>query len=84
MVTIDDIFIKIYMKIISKNANNNDDANSSDNENSDKSLKKLFIINLYKIIPCLNSLNNSKCLYEKIIHLFKKESLISILKRIIN
>ena len=80
MVTIDDIFIKIYMKIISKNANNNDDANSSDNENSDKSLKKLFIINLYKIIPCLNSLNNSKCLYEKIIHLFKKESLISILK----
>ena len=50
------------------------------NENSDKTLKKLFILNLYKIIPCLNSLNNSKCLYEKIIHLFKKESLISILK----
>lgn len=42
MVTIDDIFIKIYMKIISKNVNNNDDANSSDNENSDKSLKKLL------------------------------------------
>ena len=80
MVTIDDIFMKIYMKLFSKNTNCNDDASSSDNENSEKTLKKLFIINLYKIIPCLNNQINNKCLYEKIIHLFKKESLISILK----
>ena len=87
IITIDDLFIKIYMKLFQKNANNtnnnnnNIQSNSFVEDNSNENLKKLFIINLYKIIPCLNNLKNNKCLYEKINNLFKKDSIISILKK---
>ena len=83
MITIDDIFIKIYVKLFPKNTNNN--ITSPDNpivdENINERIKKLFIINLYKIIPCLSHLKNSKCLYDKINNLYKKDSIISILKK---
>ena len=87
IITIDDLFIKIYVKLFPKNSNNNNNSNNNIQnisfveENSNENLKKLFIINLYKIIPCLNNLKNSKCLYEKINNLFKKDSIISILKK---
>ena len=96
IITIDDLFIKIYMKLFPKNTNNNNNSNNNSNnnnnnnniqnnsfveENSNENLKKLFIINLYKIIPCLNNLKSNKCLYEKINNLFKKDSIISILKK---
>ena len=93
IITIDDLFIKIYVKLFPKNSNNNNNNNSSSinkniqspnlfiEENSNENLKKLFIINLYKIIPCLNNLKNSKCLYEKINNLYKRDSMISILKK---
>ena len=99
MITIDDIFIKIYLKLFSKNAgstntntsnnnniininiNTNTNGNSAIEESSNEHLKKLFIINLYKIIPCLIHLKNSKCLYEKLNNLFKKDSIISVLKK---
>ena len=79
--TIDDIFLKIYIYIFNKNYNyNNEVPITFVDDNTNEILKKNFVLNLYKIIPCLNSLRNSKCLYEKINHLFKKDSIISILK----
>ena len=96
-ITIEDLLIKIHMNLFQNNSNNNNNNNSinSNNinnnnniqsnsfveENSNENLKKLFIINLYKIIPCLNNLKNSKCLYEKINNLFRRDSIISILNR---
>ena len=82
--TIDDLFIKIYIKLFPKNINNNSNNNSNSSfieESTNENLKKLLVINLYKIIPCLNTLKNSKCLYEKINNLFRKDSIISILKK---
>ncbi len=78
IITIDNIFIKIYLKLFPKNYNNN--TYNDIEEYSNGKLQKLFIINLYKIIPCLNSLKNSKILYEKINHLFKKDTIINNLK----
>ena len=80
IITIDDLFIKIYLKVFPKNINNGNN-NSLIEENVNENLQKLFIINLYKIIPCLITLKNSKCLYEKINNLFKKDSIIQNLKK---
>ncbi len=93
----DDLFIKIYSKIFPKNVNNNSiniNFNNSINANTSfakeekkeniENLKKYFILYLYKIIPCLNSLNNTKILYEKINNIFKKDSIISTLKNFEN
>ncbi len=80
MITIDELFIKIYIKLFPKNCNNNINTSFIE-ENINENLKKLFILNLYKIIPCLNNLKNSKVLYEKINNLFKKDTIISILKK---
>ena len=91
-ITIDDIFIKIYSKLFPKTQtqNNNNNTNNTNitnlsysliEESTNENLQKLFIINLYKIIPCLHNLKNSKCLYEKINNLFKKDSIISILSK---
>ena len=82
MITIDDMFMKIYAKLFPKNSNNNiiSTDNSIVDENINENVKKLFIINLYKIIPCLTHIKNSKCLYEKINNLYKKDSIIFVLK----
>ena len=78
IITIDNIFIKLYLKLFPKNYNSN--AYNDIEEYSNGKLQKLFILNLYKIIPSLNSLKNSKILYEKINHLFKKDTIINNLK----
>ena len=82
VMNIDDLFIKIYLKLFPKNINNiNTNSNNSFiEENTKGNLQKLFILNLYRIIPCLNSLKNSKSLYEKLNNLFKKDSIIYIIK----
>ena len=90
-ITIDDIFIRIYSKLYPKNITcNTNNNNSNPNETSmlteernerNENIKTLFIINLYKIIPCLNCLKNNKCLYEKINNIFKKDTIISVLKK---
>ena len=89
----DDLFIKIYSKIFSKNCNNNsisvnfnninENASFTNEENKEynENLKKFFLLYLYKIIPCLHNLKNTKILYEKINNIFKKDAIISILKK---
>ena len=89
----DDLFIKIYSKIFSKNINNNsinvnfnninENASFTNEENKEynENLKKFFLLYLYKIIPCLNNFKNTKILYEKINNIFKKDTIISILKK---
>ena len=89
----DDLFIKIYSKIFSKNNNNNsinvnfnninENASFTNEENKEynENLKKFFLLYLYKIIPCLNNFKNTKILYEKINNIFKKDTIISILKK---
>ena len=82
IITMDDIFIKIYTNIFTKNLNyNNGTSISFIDEGTNEILKKHFVLNLYKIIPSLNNLKNSKNLYEKINSLFKKDLLISVLKK---
>ena len=87
MIAIDDIFSKIYSKLFPKtpaqNNNNNNTtlSNSLIEETTNENLQKLFIINLYKIVPCLHNLKNNKCLYDKMNNLFKKDSIISILSK---
>ena len=84
---IDNIFFRIFSKIFPKccnnnsnNSNNLSDSNSSPECNNIEKLKKLLILNFYKMIPCLNYLKYTKYLCEKITNLFKKENILFVLK----
>ena len=75
------IFFEIFSKIIPRAVNNDiGEQNTDINDASNSNLTKLLLINLYKMIPCINNLNCSKNLYEKIISIFKKDSIIPLLK----
>ena len=81
--TIENIFFHIFLKIFPKSNNNPINISnpiSTQNENSNDNLIKLLLINLHKMIPCLNNLKYSRHLYEKISSLFKKDSIVSLLK----
>ena len=87
---IDNIFFRIFSKIFPKNAINNTNISNNNNniidsisfavENPNEKLKKLLLINLYKMIPHLDNLKFTRFLYEKINNLFKKDSIIFLLK----
>ena len=85
---IDNIFFRIFLKIFPKccNSNNSNPVNNSSDSSSvmeekeNENLKKLLLINLYKMIPHLRNLKYTKHLYEKISNLFKKESIMILLK----
>ncbi len=85
---IDNIFFRIFLKIFPKccncnnsnPVNNGSDSSSVMEEKENENLKKLLLINLYKMIPHLRNLKNTKHLYEKISNLFKKESIMILLK----
>ena len=81
---IDNIFFRIFQKIFPKcynnSANNSNESSSNAEENSNENLKKLLLINLYKMIPHLNNLRYTKHLYEKISNLFKKDTILYLLK----
>ena len=84
---IDNIFFRIFLKIFPKccNNNNNNSVNNSEStsiteETANENLKKLLLINLYKMIPHLNNLKYTKHLYEKISNLFKKDTIMLLLK----
>ena len=80
-ININIIFFKIFSKIIPRAVNNDiGEQNTNINDASNSNLTKLLLINLYKMIPCINNLNCSKNLYEKIISIFKKDSIIPLLK----
>ena len=80
-ININIIFFKIFSKIIPRVVNNDiGEQNTDINDASNSNLTKLLLINLYKMIPCINNLNCSKNLYEKIISIFKKDSIIPLLK----
>ena len=80
-ININIIFFKIFSKIIPRAVNNDiGEQNTDINDASNSNLTKLLLINLYKMIPCINNLNCSKNLYEKIISIFKKDSIIPLLK----
>ena len=91
--TIDNIFFRIFSKVFPKcclnSSNNNTSNNISEstsvteeisNSNINESLKKLLLINLYKMIPHLINIRYTKFLYEKINNLFKKDTIIFVLK----
>jgi hypothetical protein len=85
---IDNIFFRIFLKIFPKCCNNNNsnsvnngsESSSVTEEKEDENLKKLLLINLYKMIPHLRNLKYTKHLYEKISNLFKKENIMILLK----
>ena len=80
-ININIIFFKIFSIIIPRAVNNDiGEQNTDINDASNSNLTKLLLINLYKMIPCINNLNCSKNLYEKIISIFKKDSIIPLLK----
>ena len=80
-ININIIFFNIFSKIIPRVVNNDiGEQNTDINDASNSNLTKLLLINLYKMIPCINNLNCSKNLYEKIISIFKKDSIIPLLK----
>ena len=80
-ININIIFFNIFSKIIPRAVNNDiGEQNTDINDASNSNLTKLLLINLYKMIPCINNLNCSKNLYEKIISIFKKDSIIPLLK----
>ena len=90
---IDNIFFRIFSKIYPKSANNNTNTTNNNNnnnninestaiieENPNDYLKKLLLLNLYKMIPHLCNLRYTKFLYEKISNLFKKDTIMFLLK----
>ena len=77
------IFLKIFSKIFQKNSNNIiniEEEAAPTNENMNENLIRLFVINLYKIIPCLNNIRYARYLCEKISNIFKKDYIILVLK----
>ena len=85
---IDNIFFRIFLKIFPKCCNsstnnslsNNNESTTITEENANENLKKLLLINLYKMIPHLSNLKYTKHLYEKISNLFKRDMIIFLLK----
>ena len=74
------IFFKIFSKIIPKSIIHTAEPDSSESYVYDENLTKLLLLNLYKMIPCINNLKYVRNLYEKIINLFKKDFIIPLLK----
>ena len=74
------IFFKIFSKIIPKSIIHATEQNSEVNVIYDENSTKLFLLNLYKMIPCINNLKYVRNLYEKIINLFRRDSIIPLLK----
>ena len=93
-ITIDDVFIKIYNSVFTKNSDNNADifykkSELEDNLNSSnlvkngadkEQMKKLFYQNLPKILKSVNNFVSNKYIYEKFNNLFKKDLIITVLK----
>ena len=80
---IDYIFFHIFIKLFSKNSNEQLGTPEPDllkNEPLNESLKKQFLIKLSEMIPSLNNLDYTRYLYEKISSLFKKDSITFLLK----
>ena len=80
--TIDNIFFHIFLKVFPKSNNNTiniSETISTSKETSNDNLVKLLLINLYKMIPCLNNFKYYRHLYEKISSLFKKDSILTLL-----
>ena len=79
---IDNIFFRIFSRIFPKccNNNNSETSNTTNEDNSNDNIKKLLVLNLYKIIPCLNYLKYTKYLCEKITNIFKKDTILLVLK----
>ena len=73
-INFDDLFINIYNKLFSK-ANSNKCSSGKIED-----VKNIFYQNLNIIIPCLSNLKVNKILFEKIYQLFKKDSIINVLK----
>ena len=85
IIGIENIFFRIFLKVFPKCYNNNSANNLNESitnaeENTNENLKKLLLINLYKMIPQLNNLKYTKHLYEKISNLFKKDTILFLLK----
>ena len=88
------IFTKVFPKCCGNNSNNittnnnisestsvtEENPNSNTNTNTNENLKKLLLINLYKMIPHLANIRYTKFLHEKINNLFKKDSIVFVLK----
>ena len=93
-ITIDDVFIKIYNSVFTKNSDNNADIFYKKNELEDnlnssnlvkngadkEQMKKLFYQNLPKILKSVNNFVSNKYIYEKFNNLFKKDLIITVLK----
>ena len=85
-------FTKVFPKCYGNNSNNittnNNisestsvtEENPNSNTNTNENLKKLLLINLYKMIPHLSNIRYTKFLHEKINNLFKKDSIFFVLK----
>ena len=74
------IFFKTFSKIIQKSFNHVPESDSIENDIIDDNLTKLLLLNLYKMIPCINNLKYARNLYEKIINILKKDFIIYLLK----
>ena len=78
-INFDELFLSIYCIYFNINNYMNQKKNTSPTEKENIS-KKIFYNNLMKIIPLLSNLKNSKCIYDKINHLFNKDNIIFALK----
>ena len=77
-VNIENIFFRIFNRVFQKynNYNISDEEYSPDiNKNSNENLSKLLLLNLDKMLSCLNNLKYAKYLFEKISNLFKKDTI---------
>ena len=80
-INFDELFINIYNKLFSK-TNSNKCSSYIENDKSED-IQNIFYQNINNIIPCLSNLKINKILYEKIYQLFKKESIINVLKNFV-
>ena len=78
-INFDELFLSIYCIYFNINNYMNQKKNTSPTEKENIS-KKIFYNNFMKIIPLLSNLKNSKCIYDKINHLFNKDNIIFALK----
>ena len=78
-INFDELFFSVYCIYFNINNYVNQKRNITFSE-QDNNSKKNFYNNLMKIIPFLSNLKNSKCIYDKINHLFNKENITFALK----
>ena len=78
-INFEELFYSIYFNYFLSNNSFNQRRNSYQYEKENNN-KKIFYNNLMKIIPYLINFKNSKCIYEKVNHLFIKENIIFALK----